>query len=600
VESNTPKNTPSSSEAQPSESKTKFTRTQVGDTELYICSDNCYYWKWTIKGKIHYKRISNFIIEAECLLQHSSSPKRIMSIKNKYEESHLIVLPVKELVSPNDFSKTVEGKGNFVMNANREQFSAIREYIYETEKRVLEIEVLGWQPKEKVFAYANGIFDGNDFKPIDERGIVNGKESSYYIPAMSNLNELSGNNFAHDKKFIYKDSKTDFKAWSELFVKVYEGNGKVSTAFVIAAVFRDVIFNYLSFFPILHLFAIKGTGKTVFTESMLSLYGEPQESISLKSASTPKAFQRRIAQIKNGINVFEEYKNDVKDSILEFLKSAYDGMGYERAVMSNDNRTHSTAVNSSIITVGQEIPTKENALLSRMILLELIRKKRSDDAVKYFNDLKQLEDKGLGNVLNEILKCRPMIEGNFKATFNKIHYQLKSEHKDKNIEERSFKNMAAILAPVKIVEKVLSFPFSYDDLYSVMTSKLITQSALLEQTNEVNRFWSVLATMAQQGIISNEFHFLLEDKEIYIRYDMCYEKYREYNLKKKYDCVEKQSLLNYLLQQSYCIKPEPDKNGKARNTHQKSMLLTKKEVSQVKRQRRCHAFDLSELDLEFD
>lgn len=580
--------------------KNNFTRKQVSDTDLYIGSDKCYYWKWMLKNKIEYKRISNFIVEAECLLQHSTNPKRIMRIENKHEESHLIVLSVKELVSPNDFSKTVEGKGNFVMNANREQFSAIREYIYETEKRVLEIEVLGWQPKTKIFAYANGIFDGKDFKSIDERGIVNGKEKSYYIPALSNLNELSGNSFAHDKKFIYKPSKTDFKTWSELFVKVYEDNGKVSIAFTIAAIFRDVIFNYLSFFPILHLFAIKGTGKTVFTESLLSLYGEPQEPISLKSASTPKAFQRRIAQIKNGVNVFEEYKNDVKDSILEFLKSAYDGIGYERAVMSNDNRTHSTAVNSSIITVGQEIPTKENALLSRMILLELIRKKRSDEAVQYFNDLKRLEAEGLGNVLNEILKCRPLIERNYRDTFDKIHYQLKSEHKDKNIEERSFKNMAAILTPVKIIGKELSFPFLYEDLYSVMTLKLITQSELLEQTNEINRFWGVLASMAQQGIISNGFHFLLDEHKIYIRYDMCYEKYREYNLKKRYDCVEKQSLLNYLLQQNYCFRPKPDKNGKIRHQHLKSMITSEKTVSQVKSQRRCYGFDLSDLDLEFN
>ena len=65
----------------------------------------------------------------------------------------------------------------------------------------------------------------------------------------------------------------------------------------------------------------------------------------------------------------DEYKNTVHPDMIGLLKNLYDGIGYERAQMSQDNRTTSNPVLSSAIVSGQDMPTVDPALFTRVILL---------------------------------------------------------------------------------------------------------------------------------------------------------------------------------------------------------------------------------------
>ncbi|MBK8880741.1 MAG: hypothetical protein IPN74_20210 [Haliscomenobacter sp.] len=219
-------------------------------------------------------------------------------------EKTQIVIPVDALSTPNQFSKLVENQGNFVTQWNPKQFSQLKEYLFEIEKKAQEITVLGFQSDTKYWAWANGILANGEFHPVDEAGIVEVAGKYYYIPAYSVINADSAEG-QEERKFIYKEGQLSFSQWAKLFVKVYGDKGKIGILFLVATFFRDIIFKHVGSFPMLFLFGMKGSGKSAFRTSLKSLYGNYTESdaMSLEGVSTPKAYQRKLAQIRNGIEI---------------------------------------------------------------------------------------------------------------------------------------------------------------------------------------------------------------------------------------------------------------------------------------------------------
>ena len=510
---------------------------------------NTYWWKGTTKnGKLIEFQISNFIIKHKYLLKHNRYPKRIIDILNEHDDGATIAIPVKSLVNQNEFATIVEGKGNYIIDWNKKQFTAIKRGLYEKALEADEIEILGHQTDTNYYVFANGVFDGKDFYPIDEYGVVIVDEEAYYIPALSRINEDAGAEFLHEQRFRHIESSTNFEIWNQLMLNVYGNNGMMGIAFVIAAIFRDIIFRHTNFFPLLFLFGKPQSGKSTLRASLQHLFGEPQQDISLEGASSPKGFSRKLAQFRNGLISFEEYKNHISNKLIGMMKNIYDGIGYERAQMTNDNKTHSTPVHSAVVVAGQEMPTKENALFTRVILLEFMESQFGN--IEDFKQLKELQEEGLGNVSLEILSQRHLMASKFKDTYYEIFKGIKYDKDLEGMADRNIKNMAVILTPVKILSKVLPFAFSYDDLFAQCKAKLKEQYEIMARTNEVNQFFEIFDIIKNDRKTRIKHLYKISGGHLFIRFNEIYALYRSYAISSDYQVLGKESLLRYLKQHS--------------------------------------------------
>lgn len=512
--------------------------------------DNCYFVKERTQHGLKNVRVSNFVMKVLYLLQSKNNPKYIIEILNKDNDKKVIDIPVRSFVSIAEFRSVIEAKGNFLFNGNLNQLYKIKEELFRDLKPAIELSTLGWQPDYNIYAFANGILTAtNEFKQIDYYGIVDDSGQSFYLPAFSKINSDSAD-YINEKKFIYKKGEIDFQQWCKLITAVFGLNGNISVCFVIASLFRDIIFVHLNFFPILFLFGERQKGKSTLLDATLSIFGDLQSKISLGSASSPKGFNRKLSQIRNGVIAFEEYKNNIDFKLIEMLKSLYDGIGYERAIMSNDNRTQSTPVNSTCIITGQELPTKEAALFSRTIMLEFTTDKFEN--IQEYNELKKHgEEKGLGQVVKEILQHRKYFQENFKNEFENTYQELKLQTlKGKNIPERTIKNLITILVPIKLLSSHLKFSFEYDEMFKACVAYLLEQHEIMTRTSDVMTFWKVVEQLKENLAIMEGKQYSIKQIEgieiIYIRFSAIYPKYNEFCLKQRTNSIDKESLLRYL------------------------------------------------------
>lgn len=544
-----------------------------------------YFFNVNKKGWQH---VSNFILKPLYLLRDSKHPKRIMELTNVFGESTIICCTVKAMSSNTEFSALVEGRGNFVPSWASYQFSTIKEYIYQYEDTAEEITILGTQPDTGYYAFANGVFDGTAFYKVNEYGIAEIRNQQYYLPAFSKVNEDAHKEFHNERKFIFQSGQTTFTSWSKQLTAVFGQNAILGICFVVAAAFRDIVFSHTNSFPILFLFGPKGTGKTTFRNALHRLFGNygPNDAIGLGSASSPKGFARKLAQIRNGLEAFEEYKNRIYPALIEMLKNIYDGIGYERAQTSNDNRTHATPVNSAVIVAGQEMPTKENALFSRVILLSFGNTSHTEEAKQDFRQLELIIDQGLGNVLLEIIVHRQRIEQEFAVNFNTVYAHLRKDPQTQHLEERSLTNVAALLAPFLVLSKHLAFPFDYKEAYRTFRDRITSQHDQMSKNNEVNQFWEVFDFLAGKVEIQENRHYKVsEDKKtLYLRLKEIHPKYMEQGKKQDATLLDASTLESYLMMQPYFKRPEGRKKFQQRFG--------------VFGQKQCLAFELSFLELE--
>ncbi|MCB9296306.1 MAG: PriCT-2 domain-containing protein [Lewinellaceae bacterium] len=538
------------------------------------------------------ENVTNFTITPLYLLLDNQAPKRIMELQNVNGEKTVICCSVKALTSPREFAAIVEGKGNFVPSFSSNQFALIKEYLYQHEETAEEVTVLGHLPENGYYAFANGIFDGKAFYQANEYGIASIGELRFYLPAFSKVNEDAEREYHNERKFVFENGNTTFKEWGLQLVKTFHDNAKIGICFVVAAAFRDVVFAHANCFPLLFLFGPKGTGKTTFRQAMRRLFGNygPNDAIGLESASSPRGFSRKLAQVRNGLEAFEEYKNRIDKNLIGMLKNVYDGIGYERAQTSNDNRTHATLVNSAVILGGQEMPTKENALFSRVLMLTFSKTKFDDGEKAAFRGLEEMISAGLGNVLLEILRHREVVAAQFGFEFSTVYGHLRRDGKTNHLDERTLANVAAILAPFRVLSGLLDFPFDYEAIYRLMREKVIEQHDQMTKTSEVSEFWQIIDSEEGQSFFRGT-HYVVRGEHLYLDFNRAFKIYKEQAIKQQLNHLDKATLESYLTMQPYFERPQ----GKGETDRLKSRVV----MEEGGPQRRCLKFRHESLDLDF-
>jgi DNA primase len=451
------------------------------------------------------KRASNFVIRPIFHIEDAMMPRKLFELVNKYGFSKKIDIDMQEMTSLQAFRRVVEGQGNFIFEGNEADFMRIRAKLYDNTVFCKPVDTLGWQ-KEGFWAWANGIQTEAEFTQADDDGVVMHKSINYYIPAFSQIYLNDKTLFFDERKFKLIPQQISIKAWSGLFTDVFGVNGQVGIAFWVAATFRDYILQIFKNFPILNLFGPKGTGKSQMAMSLACLYGEQQTAFNIHNG-TKAGLADHLSRFRDALAWIDEYKNSLDFDKIEAMKSIYDSIGRSRMNMDKGKRKETTEVNSAAIVSGQEMPTADIALFSRVIFVRFTKSEFSNEEKDMYQKLKDVERKGLSSYTNELIKNRSYFESEFYYYYNETLQDFLKAVDEEQIEDRVMRNWVSIAAAFRTIANKISFSFNYEDLKKTSIEAMKIQNAQTSKSDEIGIFWSLMEAMYDQDIIIKDWDF---------------------------------------------------------------------------------------------
>lgn len=460
--------------------------------------DHGCYMSITEKGSVY--EWSNFTMLPLFHIKDNVNPKRLYKIKNCMNCEEIVELKQEDLISLSKFKQKVEGLGNYIWKATERELTKLKSYLYEKTETATEITQMGWQ-RAGFYAFGNGVFHDCHFIPADEFGIVRLKDKgNFYLPSSSSIYKNDPKLFTFEKQFVHLNlSSVTLKEFTEQLFKVYGDNGRVGFCFYLATLFRDVVTSTSAnhWFPILNLFGPKGSGKSELGHTLLSLFTIAYTAPNIQN-STPSALNDTVAASANALAHIDEYKNDLDVKIIEFLKGLWDGTGRTRMNMDLDKKKETTAVDAGIILSGQEMPTADIALFTRIIFLQFPKSEFSDKEKQNYKKLLDMRSLGLTHLTIELLKQRRHFEQAWSTAFKETQADVGNALGDAKGEDRILNNWCVPLAALRVLQ--ICIPnLSYDDMLCVIVDGIRKQNAECKTNGELGGFWNTVQYLVSDG-----------------------------------------------------------------------------------------------------
>lgn len=460
--------------------------------------DHGCYMSITEKGSVY--EWSNFTMLPLFHIKDNVNPKRLYKIKNCMNCEEIVELKQEDLISISKFKQKVEGLGNYIWKATERELTKLKSYLYEKTETATEITQMGWQ-RAGFYAFGNGVVFNGVFQETDENGIVRLKDKgNYYLPSNSKIYKADPKLFTFEKQFVRLNlSSVTLKEFTEQLFKVYGDNGRVGFCFYLATLFRDVVTSTSAnhWFPILNLFGPKGSGKSELGHTLLSLFTIAYTAPNIQN-STPSALNDTVAASANALAHIDEYKNDLDVKIIEFLKGLWDGTGRTRMNMDLDKKKETTAVDAGIILSGQEMPTADIALFTRIIFLQFPRSEFSDKEKQNYKKLLDMRSLGLTHLTIELLKQRRHFEQAWSTAFKETQADVGNALGDAKGEDRIMNNWCVPLAALRVLQSCIP-NLSYDDMLRVIVDGIRKQNAECKTNGELGGFWNTVQYLVSDG-----------------------------------------------------------------------------------------------------
>jgi DNA polymerase III delta prime subunit len=364
---------------------------------------------------------------------------------------------------------------------------------------------------------AEGFAKADDFGMV-EMAEVGKKDSKkfWYLPALSKIYAAEEGEFEQEKKIKYIPRGVRFEDWATHFVRVNKGNGYIELAYYVAALFRDVIYKQERFFPHLFLFGPPGTGKSNAAWALTAMFGTDLKPFNLNSG-TQVGFHRSFAFMRNGITWFDEYSNSIDVKRVQDLKGAYDGAGHTKgeykAGQSSGNRVTNTPVLSGCVISGQELPTADNALFKRVVLMQHYQTVFNDEERRDNDELKRLSEAGLSEITGEVVRLRRYVVDGFEKAYAKARKELKDALEATGCEERIISNRAQLLAVMWLLQDKLRWPYSYDELKANMIANGKQQEKMVSAAKETSQFWDIFSGLVASGRLADKKDYVVDVKK---------------------------------------------------------------------------------------
>lgn len=472
---------------------------------------NAYYFRIK-EGKL---KLTNFTMKPIFHIDSSNvnDSMRIYELIN--EDGYRIVLDfdMNEMTSVTAFKRKMESRGNFLFWGTETQINQLKQKLYKETTTCTEVKNLGWQ-KEGYWAWSNGISTDTGFKPVDDYGRIDFSNQNYYIPAFSRIYIKDKSVFLDERKFRYIETEISTTEWAQKLISVFGDNAKIGIAFYLAAIFRDHMLHMFKNFPLLNLFGPKGTGKSQMAVSLACMFGIQQTPFNIHNG-TKAGLAEHIQQFCNSLAWIDEYKNNIEYEKIETLKSIYDAIGRNRLNFENRRKKETTQVNSAVILSGQEMPTADVALFSRVVFCQFNKDQYNTEEKQRYDDLKGIEGKGLSHITAEIIQYRKEFVRLFIDYYNRTLAEFTDECDGKNIEDRIMRSIVMITATFRtLIESdiALDFGFDYAEMKRIGLKSIFDQQSQMKSSNEVSVFWHGIDAMASTNDLIEGWEYKLDHK----------------------------------------------------------------------------------------
>ncbi|MEZ7762013.1 CHC2 zinc finger domain-containing protein [Prevotella nigrescens] len=446
---------------------------------------------------------TNFVIRPLFLIADDKSPTRIFELENESGIRKTIELRQMDVTKLDRFKDQIEGKGNFRFFERQEKYELLKAFMYEKTEEAVRVPQMGWNNigEKGFYAFCNGIVYGGEWQPVDDYGIIRLDTENFYLPAMSKIHKSNRTGFVNERRFMHKPTMdVTLKQYFSLIVDLYGDNGVVALCFYMASLFRDIIVASTRSFPLLNIYGKKGTGKTEFAISIVSLFQRNPEVSNLES-TTYYAMGDKCAEVSNMIVHFDEYKNSLSHKHIDFLKGIYDNAGRSKRSADGERR-ESTNVDCGVLLTGQEMPTADSALFSRVLFLESQRSERTKEETDKFHHLLKLRNACPTNITVELLRYRDNFEARWHDAWERSLSEIKDGIDYHIIGERFINNWAMMLATYYTLEPfVKDLPFTAKRVREICLRGLEYQHSLCNSTDEISMFWSMFSKSRQIGDI---------------------------------------------------------------------------------------------------
>lgn len=469
--------------------------------------DNCFY----TYDEGEAVRLSNFFLESLYHIKDETNGTRLFRMVNKFNEAVEIEFRESELCSLTTFQQRVGSVGNYIWRAKIDKLNNVKEYLYRGTRSAERVRKMGWDAVNGFFAFGNGVFNGDRFLAVDDLGIVEtAPNRSFYIPATSKMYENNPEIYQFERLFIHENrSGIKLYDFAMQLVKVFGDNAKIAFCYLLATLYRDVIFNRTRHFPILNLFGEKGTGKTTLATSLQSFFIHSVDPPNLGVTSVP-AMNDRVSQAVNSLVVFDEYKNDLDVRKIAYLKGLWGGGGQTKKNQNTDGMAAQTIISTGIALCGQDKPTQDMALFTRVLFLAFSKTSFSKPERDAYEDLVAMCSLGNTHLTLEVLSHRALFEKNFSNAYSLTKSELSKIVEGEKIHDRIFGNWIIPLAAFRTLESVLSLPFSYNDLLTVAVAGMRLQNETAQESSEMGDFWEALQGFHTQGRAIDKAHFRIK------------------------------------------------------------------------------------------
>lgn len=467
--------------------------------------DNQY---WSYEDDDGPTRLSNFILIPLYHIEDETNGTRIFRIVNRYNYSRVIALKEDELCSLAVFQKRIGSVGNFIWRAKIDKLNNVKEYTYAKTDSAKEIKILGWDIANGFFAFGNGVFIDGVFKPVDEMGIVKGvRNNTYYLPATSKMYANNPELYQFERRMVHENnSSIPLYDYVAKLVEVFGENARIAFCYLLATLFRDVVVRRTKHFPLLSLFGEKGTGKTSLATCLQAFFYHSVEPDQLGMTTLP-SMNDLVSQAVNTLTVFDEYKNDLDPKLIGFLKGMWGGAGQTKKKLNAGGKATQTIVSTGIAICGQDKPTQDIALYTRLVFLEFTKPEYQYERQLRFDNLVALCNQGLTHLTLEVLGHRRLFEKNFPQAFGLVSTELSNQLKDEKMHARIFENWATMLATFRTLESAIDVPFSYAELFENSLRCMRAQNEFAKESSEVADFWEQLQGLQTEGKCIENAHY---------------------------------------------------------------------------------------------
>jgi len=480
---------------------------------------------------------SNFIIKP---LYHIFSEipednRRMIKVYNGIYE-RVVEMQSKQMMSIEGFCGTLYGQGNFLPKEGfgKPQLLKILAEIGEDFPMIWEMKKLGWQ-SEGVFAFFNKTYipptkigEKGTLSDYDEYGVTTEKfgDKHLFSPAIGKGQELvrQGDDvYENDRYLEYKVSPVTLQEWATLFIQVYGDKGRISIAFMVATIMRDVVLKHNKI-PHLYFYGPTGSGKSEIGESINNFFysgkdekGDLYRPMNLNQG-TDFAFFNRYETNVNTPNVLNEFdENSIPEEWFMAIKSSYDGEGRAKGSGIKGRIKEQKIVRTTIL-LGQYLGTKDdNSVINRSIPEAVQRvDNRTEESVNNFTRLKKLEKEGVSSLLCELMNLRPVFIKEYGIKFfeNQKKFQDKAIANGLQIQSRILKNIACIYTSLELANQlsIFNYQLSIQEWFDQCYSKMRDLTLMVVRTSKISEFWKSLEYMLDRGFIRERLEFKVEDE----------------------------------------------------------------------------------------